>query len=129
MNMILDSISLWRSRPGCGVQARRLHHNSGFTLTEVLVAAALLGIGLIPLAYIQSSGTRNGVASNGLVVASALAIQLTDEIVNIPFIDTRLNATTAYVAPDATLSDANPLAANGTYSSACGSSNCGYTRT
>jgi len=102
-------------------------NQAGMSLVECLVAVALLAIGLIPTAYIQSTGTRSGVASYQMLAASALAVELTDKVLNIPYADTRLTSTGgSYIAPDATLSNANPLAANGTTLSNC--SQCGYTR-
>ncbi len=112
----------------------RLATETGLSLVEVLVSVALLGIGLLPVAYMQSSGTRNGMTSYGVVTASALAVDLCDKLRNIPYSDPRLAQTSDYVAPDATLSPNNPLASDGSYSAACaptqtgGAAKCGYTR-
>jgi Tfp pilus assembly protein PilV len=112
-----------------GAGGRRGRRNqAGFSLVETLVAAGLLALGLMPLAYIQSSGFRSGVTSYGIVGGSALALQLAEVARNVPYEDPRLNATTGYVNPDASLTNANPLAANGTTSTACAPNKCGYTR-
>lgn len=95
---------------------------------ETLVATALLGIALLPVAYVQSTGTRTGVASYQLVAASALAVDLADEMRGIPYADARLAATSGYVNPPSTLSNANPLAADRTTSIGCAPNKC-YTRT
>jgi Tfp pilus assembly protein PilV len=92
----------------------------------VLIAVALLSVALIPLAYVQSSGLRNGVRSYGFLAASALAMDLADKVHAIPFSDPRLVATSEYVTPSATLTNANPLAPDGT---TCTGVNCGFTRT
>jgi Tfp pilus assembly protein PilV len=113
-----------------GAGARRDRSNqAGFSLVETLVAAGLLALGLMPLAYIQSTGFRSGVTSYGVVSASALALQLAETARNVPYEDPRLNATTGYVDPDGTLTNANPLAPNGTTWTACAPNKCGYTRT
>jgi Tfp pilus assembly protein PilV len=104
-------------------------NQAGFSLVETLVAAGLLAIGLMPLAYIQSSGFRSGVTSYGVVSGSALALQLAEAVRNVPYENQRLNATTDYVNPDETLTNANPLAPNGTTWTACAPNKCGYTRT
>jgi Tfp pilus assembly protein PilV len=114
------------------VQARG---EGGFGLVDALVAVGLLGIALMPLAYIQSSGARNGFASYEMVAASALAFDLVDRISTIPYQDPRLAPTDGYVVPDATLSNANPLAADGTNWTSCGpwtlgsTPKCGFART
>jgi prepilin-type N-terminal cleavage/methylation domain-containing protein len=114
---------------------RHLVSQSGLTLVEVLVSVALLGVGLLPVAYMQSSGTRSGMTSYGVVTASALAVELNDKLRNIPYSDPRLAQTSDYVAPDVTLSPASPLASDGSYWAACapnqsgGTATCGYTRT
>jgi len=95
-------------------------------LLEVLIAVSLLSLALMPLAYVQSSGVRNGVRSYGFLAASALAMDLADKVNAIPYSDPRLAATSDYVAPSATLSNANPLAPDGT---TCSGEKCGYTRT
>jgi Tfp pilus assembly protein PilV len=102
---------------------------AGFSLLEVIVAAGLLGIGLMPLAYVQSSGLRNGMDSYGLLAASSLAVDLCDKVRAIPYGDSRLNATTGFQQPEATLSNANPLAPNGSTWTACANASCGFTRT
>ena len=104
---------------------QRPSSQAGFSLLEVLIAVTLLGVALIPLAYVQSSGLRNGVSSYGFLAASALAMDLAEKVHAIPYSDPRLAATTDYVAPSATLGNANPLAPDGT---TCGA-NCGFTRT
>ena len=106
----------------------RLRGESGLSLIEVVVAAGLIGLALMPVAYIQSSGTRTDTASYGVLAASALALDLEDRVRVIPYSDPRLTATSGYVAPDTTLSNANPLASNGSTWSACAPSKCGYTR-
>ncbi len=122
----------WRG-PGRFALTRRC--DSGFGLVDALVATALLGIALVPLAYIQSTGARSGVASYEVVAASALAIDLVEKVATIPYGDARLAPTSGYVAPDSTLSATNPVAADGTNWSACGPWNpggpprCGFART
>ncbi len=109
--------------------------DSGCGLVDALVATGLLGIALLPLAYIQSTGTRSGVASYEVVAASALAMDLVEKVATIPYADARLAPTSGYVAPDPTLSATNPVAADGTNWSACGPWNpgdtprCGFVRT
>jgi prepilin-type N-terminal cleavage/methylation domain-containing protein len=104
----------------------RLSSQAGMSLVEVLVAVALVNVALMPLAYIQSSGVRNGVMSYEFLTASALAMDLADKIYAIPYGDPRLGATTDYVAPSPTLGSANPLAPDGT---TCTGADCGFTRT
>ena len=101
---------------------------AGFSLVETLVAAGLLALGLMPLAYMQTSGFHSGVTSYGVASGSALALQLAETVRNVPYQDQRLNPTTSYVNPDATLTNANPLAPNGTTWTACAPNKCGYTR-
>ena len=102
---------------------------------DALVAVGLLSIALMPLAYIQSSGARNGFASYEMVAASALAFDLVDRVATIPYQDPRLAPTSGYAVPDATLSNANPLAASGANWSSCGpwtlgsTPKCGFART
>jgi Tfp pilus assembly protein PilV len=103
-------------------------NQAGFSLVETLVAAGLLALSLMPLAYVQSSGFRSGVTSYAMVAGSALALQLAEAARNVPYEDPRLNATTGYVDPDGTLTNANPLAPNGTTWTACAPDKCGYTR-
>jgi Tfp pilus assembly protein PilV len=116
--------------PGAaGTGGRRGRWNpAGFTLVETLVAAGLLALALMPLAYMQSNGFRSGFASYEMVSASALALQLTEAVRNVPYEDHRLDATSGYVPPDGTLTNANPLAPNGTTWAACAPDKCGYTR-
>jgi len=106
--------------------SKRESAQAGLSLVEVLVAVALLNIALMPLAYVQSSGVRNGVKSYGFLSASALAMDLADKIHAIPYSDPRLAATSDYVTPSTTLTNANPLAPDGT---TCSGTNCGFTRT
>jgi Tfp pilus assembly protein PilX len=103
-------------------------NRAGFSLVEALVAAGLLALGLMPLAYMQSSGFRSGVTGYGVASGSALALQLAEAARNLPYGDQRLNATTGYVNPDATLTNANPLAPDGSTWTACAPDKCGYTR-
>jgi len=108
---------------------RILSDASGVSLIEALIAAALLGLALIPVAYVQSGGTRAAVGSYEISAASALAVDLCDKVHSISYSDTRLASTSGnYVAPDATLSNTNPLAPDGTTWSACSPNKCGYTR-
>lgn len=121
------------SRSGCSalnVPARRgRSRQAGFSLVEVLASVGLLAVGLIPIAYVGSSGTRDGVSSYGLVVASALAVQFQNKLVNIAYYDPRLRATDGFVPPPSTLSNTSPLTANGTTWPNCTSGSCGFTRT
>jgi Tfp pilus assembly protein PilV len=112
-----------------GSGGRRRWNQAGFSLVETLVAAGLLALGLMPLAYMQTNGFHSGVTSYGVASGSTLALQLAETVRNVPYEDARLNATTGYVNPDATLTSANPLAPNGTTWSACAPNKCGYTRT
>jgi len=107
----------------------RWHDQRGFSIVETLVATALLAIALMPIAYMQSSGTRAGVASYQFIAASAIAVDLEDKMRSIPYEDDRLAATSGYVNPDGTLSNANPLAPDRSTWSACAPNKCGYTRT
>ncbi len=59
-------------------QASRLKASAGFTLIEVLVAALVLGIGLLGLAGIQSLGLR----SNQSAIQRSAATMLADEIID-----------------------------------------------
>ncbi len=102
--------------------------DGGMSLIEVVVAAGLVALALMPVAYIQSSSTRNGNASYGILTASALALDLEDRVRVIPYSDTRLAATSGYQNADSTLSNANPLASDGTTWTACSPAKCGYTR-
>ncbi len=108
---------------------RSRSRQAGFSLVEVLAGVGLLAVGLIPIAYVGSSGTRDGVSSYGVVVASALAVELQDKLVNVAYYDSRLQATSDFVTPSATLSNANPLTANATTWTNCTSGGCGFTRT
>lgn len=117
------------SNPSARYHCRRRSPQAGFSLVEVLVGVGLLAVGLIPIAYIGSRGTRDGVSSYGVVVASALAVELQDKLVNIAYYDSRLQATAGFVTPSTTLSNANPLTANATTWTNCTSGGCGFTRT
>jgi len=97
-------------------------------LVEAMVAAGLLALGLMPLAYIQSTGFRSGVTSYGVVSGSALALQLAEAVRNVPYEDPRLTATSGYVEPDRTLTNDSPLAPDGSTWTACAPDKCGYTR-
>jgi Tfp pilus assembly protein PilV len=120
-----------RTRPciSAGVGPRCVRWNrAGFSLVETLVAAGLLALGLMPLAYMQSNGFRSGATSYSLASGSALALQLAEAVRNVPYEDHRLAATSSYVAPDGTLSNDNPLAPNGSTWTACAPDKCGYKR-
>src|SRR5215470_4894886 len=123
---------LHRARRRCALPGL---NNRGFGLVDALVAASLFSIAVMPLAYIQSSGTRSGVSSYEMVAASALAFDRIDRMSSIPYQDARLAATSDYAVPDSTLSNANPLAANGNNWSTCGPwelggvPKCGFART
>jgi Tfp pilus assembly protein PilV len=118
-----------RPRILAGVGGRRDRWNrAGFSLVETLVAAGLLALGLMPLAYMQSSGFRSGATSYAVASGSTLALQLAEVVRNVPYADQRLNATTGYVNPDETLTNANPLAPDGSTWTACAPNKCGYTR-
>lgn len=107
----------------------RLSDAAGFTLIEVFVAAGLLALALMPVAYIQSSGLRSGSASYSLLTASNLAAQLSDDVRALPYTDQRLASTGGtYIVPDSTITNSNPLAADGTTWTACANQSCGYTR-
>jgi Tfp pilus assembly protein PilV len=112
-----------------GADGWRDHWNrAGFSLVETLIAAGLLALGLMPLAYIQSTGFRSGATSYGVISGSALALQLAETVRNVPYEDNRLSATADYVEPDATLTNDNPLAPDGSTWTACAPDKCGYTR-
>ena len=117
-----------RPQPSPSCHRRVGRSDRGFSLIEVVVAATLLAAGLIPVAYIQSSGVRSGFSSYGLLSASALAVDLGDKLRALSYTDTRLAATSGYVTPDATLTSANPLKPDGTTWTGC-STSCGFTRT
>jgi len=107
---------------------RILHDEAGFSLIEVMVSAALIAIGLMPVAYIQSSGLQGALISYHLLAANNLALQLSDGVQAVSYNDPRLVATSgAYVAPSSTLSNANPLKADGTTWTGCEDKSCGYT--
>lgn len=81
-----------------------LNGERGFSLVEVLVAASLLAIGLIPVAYIQSSGLRSGVSSYSLLSAANLAAEVNDAVRAVSYVDPRLADTSgAFVTPAASL--------------------------
>lgn len=126
-------MTMWRSPSSYAsvdVRGRRRRSSqAGFSLVEVLASVGLLAVGLIPIAYVGSSGTRDGVSSYGVVVASALAVELQDKLVNLLYYDSRLRATDGFVSPSTTLSNTNPLTANGTTWTSCTSGSCGFTRT
>jgi Tfp pilus assembly protein PilV len=89
---------------------RWLLNERGFSVVEGLVSAGLLAICLLPIAYIQASGTRNTVAANQVATASALAVQMTEKIDNLRYADPRLASTGgAFVNLPLTLSPANPV--------------------
>jgi Tfp pilus assembly protein PilV len=120
-----------RARPSisAGVGGRCARWNrAGFSLVETLVAAGLLALGLMPLAYMQTNGFRTGVTSYSLASGSALALQLAETVRNVPYEDERLGATSGYVQPDGTLTNSNPLAPNGSTWTACAPDKCGYKR-
>jgi Tfp pilus assembly protein PilV len=102
---------------------------TGLSLVEVMVAAGLLSMALMPLAYMQGSGFRRGKASFNLLTASALAVELSDKARALPYTDPRLGATSGFAPPSSTLSNANPLAADGTTWTSCAPAKCGFTRT
>lgn len=111
-------------------RAGRFGREAGISLLEAIVAAGLLALGLMPVAYIQSSGLRTGATSYSLLAASSLAVQLGDSTRALTYTDTKLSDTHGnYVVPDAALTNANPLAADGTYWAACDEKGCGFTRT
>jgi prepilin-type N-terminal cleavage/methylation domain-containing protein len=112
------------------VWRRVLRNAAGFSLIEVMVSAALVAIGLVPVAYIQSSGLRGASISYNLLTANNLAVQLGDAVRAVGYNDPRLTPTSGvYVAPHSTLSNANPLKPDGTTWAACQGKSCGYTLT
>ena len=56
------------------------HHQSAFTLLEVLVAVFILTIGLLGLASLQVAGTRNTNSAYMRSQASVLALDIADRI-------------------------------------------------
>ncbi len=105
-----------RARAAGSTAGHRWLDERGFSLVEALVAVGLLAIGLVPVAYIQSTGTRNGVSSYGVVTASARAVELMEEIDNLKYADTRLaptivNGQVAFADVPSSLSTGNPLPA------------------
>ncbi|MBP1686570.1 MAG: hypothetical protein H6Q33_2713 [Deltaproteobacteria bacterium] len=107
---------------------KALRDTAGFSLVEVLVSAGLLAIALTPVAYIQSGGLRGAVVSYNMLTANNLAVQLSDAVRFISYADPRLSSTSGqYVDPPGTLSNANPLASDGTTWSSCHGRSCGFT--
>ncbi|MFW2438864.1 MAG: type IV pilus modification protein PilV [Arenicellales bacterium] len=56
---------------------RKIH---GFTLLEVLIAVLVLGVGLLGLAQLQTTGLQNTHSANQRTVATQLAYEMTDRI-------------------------------------------------
>lgn len=109
---------------------RALRSNAGISLVEVLVSAGLLALVLTPVAYIQSGGLRGAMVSYNLLAANNLAVQLSDAVRFVSYSDPRLTNTNGqYVDPPLSLSNANPLASDGTTWASCQGQSCGYTLT
>lgn len=93
-----------QSKPGGFLRPPARGGNAGFSLVEVMVATSLLAIGLIPVAYIQSSGLRSGVSSYALLSAANLGAEVGDSVRAVSYVDPRLADTNgAFVTPAATL--------------------------
>ena len=102
-----DGVQLFKAR----VAGMRPLNERGFSVVEGLVSAALLAVCLLPLAYIQTSGTRNAVSANQVAIASALAVEAMEKINNLRYADPRLQSTSgAFVDLPSTLGPANPVA-------------------
>jgi len=100
-----------RRSNGASAHRRWRLNERGFSVVEGLVSAGLLAICLLPVAYIQSSGTRNAVLANQVATASALAVEMTEKVDNLRYADPRLGSTGgAFVDLPLTLSPGNPVA-------------------
>lgn len=89
-----------------------------------------MAIGLVPVAYIQTSGFRGASISYNLLVANNLAVQVSEAVHAVSYNDPRLVSTNGqYVAPPSTVSNASPLKADGTTWTECQGRSCGYTVT
>lgn len=119
MRRLRQAESSWR---------KALRSAAGFSLVEVMVSAGLLAIAMTPVAYIQSGGLRGATVSYNLLAANNLAVQLSDAVRFVSYVDPRLTSTNGqYVDPPLSLSNANPLASDGTTWASCQGKSCGYT--
>ncbi len=64
----------------------------GFSLVEVLIAMAVLSIGLLAIAAMQTSAIKGNATSNNLTLRTTSASNYIENLLNIPFNDARLTA-------------------------------------
>ena len=65
---------------GAHIQMSRINHQSGFTLIEGMIAAAILSVGLLALAGMQGIALTHNVDSTELTRATNLAAEMIERI-------------------------------------------------
>jgi type IV pilus assembly protein PilV len=73
---------------------RQLSNHGGFTLLELLIALALLTIGIFPVITMQVTAIKANSVANRLSAANALAQEVMDDIMSWDISDARVNTTT-----------------------------------
>ncbi|MBI4641822.1 MAG: prepilin-type N-terminal cleavage/methylation domain-containing protein [Candidatus Tectomicrobia bacterium] len=79
--------------------------SAGFTLVELLVAMAILSIGLLTVVQVQAAAARSNLNARRVAAASALTQEKIEELINLP----TLAVTQGFVNDTG-----NPLKADGT---------------
>lgn len=64
---------------------RRSPGDDGFTLAEILIASAILGISLVPLFLMQSAALGGARSSRPALMATAVAAEVADQLRTLPF--------------------------------------------
>jgi prepilin-type N-terminal cleavage/methylation domain-containing protein len=74
---------------------RQLSNHGGFTLLELLIALALLTIGIFPVITMQVTAIKANSVANRISAANALSQEVMDDIMSWDISDPNVNATTA----------------------------------
>jgi type IV pilus modification protein PilV len=74
---------------------RQLSNQSGFSLVELLIAMALLAIGIFPVITMQVTAIKANSFANSISAANALAQEVMDDMMSWDISDARVNTSTA----------------------------------
>lgn len=73
---------------------KKIINQNGFTLIEVLVAMAVLTIGILSLYTMQVSAINGNATANRLTIATTAASDCYERLLNVPFDDATMDSTT-----------------------------------